>query len=61
MLHDLPLAFAFSDRIVVLKEGALAAEAAPIEMYKSPVIREVFGVGLDYSREEQSYRYQYYR
>ena len=61
VLHDLPLAFAFSDRIVVLKEGALAAEATPIEIYKSPVIREVFGVGLDYSREEQSYRYQYYR
>lgn len=61
VLHDLPLAFAFSDGIVVLKEGAVAAEGAPAAIYKRPVIREVFGVELGYAKEEQSYRYQYCR
>ena len=61
VLHDLPLAFAFSDGIVVLKDGAIAAEGAPNDIYKHPIIREVFGVELDYSKEEQSYHYKYCR
>lgn len=59
VLHDLPLAFAFSDSIAVLKDGAVAAVGSPHEIYKYPVIREVFGVELDYSEKEKSYRYKY--
>ena len=59
VLHDLPLAFAFSDSIAVLKDGAVAAVGSPHEIYKHPVIREVFGVELDYSEKEKSYRYKY--
>lgn len=59
VLHDLPLAFAFSDSIVVLKDGLVAAEGTPIEVYKQPVIREVFGIELAYSEEEKTYRYKY--
>lgn len=59
VLHDLPLAFTFSDGIAVLKDGAVAAEGSPLELYRHPVIREVFGVELDYLEEEKSYRYKY--
>ena len=59
VLHDLPLAFTFSDHIIVLKDGAVAMEGSPEDIYNHPVIREVFGVALDYSKETNSYRYQY--
>lgn len=59
VLHDLPLAFAFSDSIVVLKEGKIALDGAPEDIYKHPLIREVFKVELDYSKEEKIYRYKY--
>ena len=59
VLHDLPLAFAFSDSIVVLKDGSVATEGTPDEIYKQSVIREVFGIELAYSEEEKTYRYKY--
>lgn len=59
VLHDLPLAFAFSDKIAVMKDGGIIAEGTPQEIYKQPVIREVFGVELDYLEKEKSYRYKY--
>lgn len=59
VLHDLPLAFAFSDRIAVIKDGTIITEGAPNEIYNNPIIHEVFGVELDYSEEEKIYRYKY--
>lgn len=59
VLHDLPLAFAFSDSIVLLNDGNVAIEGVPQEIYKHPVIQKVFGVEIDYSKEEKSYRYKY--
>ena len=59
VLHDLPLAFAFSDKIAVMKDGRIIAEGTPREIYNRPVIREVFGVELDYQEKEKSYRYKY--
>lgn len=59
VLHDLPLAFAFSDSIVLLNDGNVAIEGTPQEIYKNPVIRKVFGVEIDYSKEDKSYRYKY--
>lgn len=59
VLHDLPLAFAFSDKIAVMKDGGIIAAGTPQEIYNRPVIREVFGVELDYLEQEKSYRYKY--
>lgn len=59
VLHDLPLAFAFSDSVAVLKDGRVVLTGAPKEIYNHPAIKEVFGVELDYLEEEQSYRYKY--
>ena len=59
VLHDLPLAFAFSDKIAVMKDGKIIAEGTPQKIYNHPVIGEVFGVELDYLEQEKSYRYKY--
>jgi iron complex transport system ATP-binding protein len=42
--HDLNLAAAFADRIVVLNSGRIAADATPAEVLTPALIREVFGV-----------------
>ncbi|MCW5982865.1 MAG: ABC transporter ATP-binding protein [Bryobacteraceae bacterium] len=42
--HDLNLAAAFCDRVVVLHRGGVAADAAPAEALRAEVIRSVFEV-----------------
>lgn len=42
--HDLNLAAAYSDRVVMLKSGRVAADGAPGETLRSEVIRDVFDV-----------------
>ena len=59
VLHDLPLAFTFSDEIIVLKNGEIVAVGAPQDIYNKPIIRDVFGVELNYSEKERIYRYKY--
>ncbi len=43
-LHDLNLAAAYSDRIVVLKDGAIRAHGPTAEVLTVPLIEEVYGV-----------------
>jgi iron complex transport system ATP-binding protein len=42
--HDLNLAASYADRIVVLAEGRVAADAAPEAVLRPALLREVFGV-----------------
>ena len=42
--HDLNLAAAYADRIVVLSRGRIAADAAPADVLRPDLLREVFGV-----------------
>ncbi len=42
--HDLNLAATYSDRVVMLKSGRLAADGTPAETLRSDVIEKVFGV-----------------
>jgi iron complex transport system ATP-binding protein len=48
--HDLNLAAAFADRIVVLNAGRVAADAAPAEVLAPERILEVFGVASELHR-----------
>jgi len=43
-LHDLTLAATFADRVVVMGQGRVVADAAPIEALAPAVLREVFGL-----------------
>ena len=59
VLHDLPLAFAFSDIIAVLDKGEITACGKPREICESGIISEVFGTRLNYSDAEKCYYYKY--
>lgn len=43
-LHDLTLAAGFADRVVVLDQGRVVAQGAPIEALSPTVLRSVFGL-----------------
>ena len=46
VLHDLPAAMKYADRLAVLAEGGIAADGTPEEVYESGVLDRVFGVRL---------------
>lgn len=46
VMHDLPLAFTFSDNIIVINNGKIAAIDTPQEIRSSGIINDIFGVGL---------------
>lgn len=49
VMHDLPLAFTFSDRIFVLDKGIVIADGTPEEICKSQIIPDVFGINMQRS------------
>ena len=57
--HDLPLAFTYSDRIIVMRKGEIAALGTPREVCASGIVREIFGIELSYDEEAREYRYRY--
>lgn len=46
--HDVNLAASFADRVVALRAGRVAADAAPCEALSAERIREVFGVSAEW-------------
>ena len=46
VLHDLPTALAYADRLVVMEHGAITAQGDPNAICASGVLSEVFGVHL---------------
>jgi iron complex transport system ATP-binding protein len=46
-LHDLNLAAAFCDRILLLNRGRLVAAGTPDEVLRPAIIAEVYGVDCD--------------
>ena len=59
VMHDLPMAFTYSDRILVLDEGQIIASGTPREICQTPYIKKVFGVHLEPSADGQHYQYRY--
>lgn len=47
VLHDLPLALTYADRIAIMKRGRLMALDSPDKIYESGCIEDVFGVRLE--------------
>ena len=43
-MHDLDLAARFADRLLMMKDGAVAADGPPGALLESPHLREVFGI-----------------
>lgn len=46
VLHDLNLASALADRVVVMAEGRVAADGAPLGVLEAATVAAVFGAGL---------------
>ena len=57
VMHDLPMAFSFCDRLLVLENGHGKAQATPAELCDSPVIPSLFGVRLTRVGNNGSYCY----
>ena len=59
VMHDLPMAFTFSDKIILINDGRIVDDDLPENIYEQNVIDKVFGVALDRSKEGRSYSYKY--
>lgn len=57
VLHDINLAIRFADRIVVMCDGAVAAEGTPHETITSDVLRRVFQIEVPMARSEDGTPY----
>lgn len=58
VMHDLPLAFDFSDEILVIHNGTIASRGTPQKIATSSVIASIFGVNLEKSKSSK-YTYHY--
>lgn len=54
VMHDLNLAAAASDRIVMLRDGAIAAQGAPREVISTATILDVFGTAITVGTDPRS-------
>lgn len=52
VLHDLNLAAALCDRIVVMSGGRIAADGTPLRVLDPSIVAAVFGAGLDVSTRD---------
>lgn len=57
VMHDLPLAFRFSDSIVVMNDGAPVAVGTPEQFCRTGIIESVFGVTVSCELGEYYYRF----
>ena len=58
VMHDLPLAFDFSDEIAVIHNGSVAIKAAPSDICTASVVKDVFGVQIGKTEQDKFY-YRY--
>lgn len=59
VMHDLPLAFSYCDKILLLHGGQIAAGGTPRELFRQSCIENVFGVGLEQAPDGRRYHYRY--
>ena len=58
VMHDLPLAFDFSDEIAVLDKGQIIAQSPPAELCGNPVLPEIFGIRINRIEGKDKYYYE---
>ena len=58
VMHDLPLAFDFSDTLTVMNNGGIIACGTPSELCNLPIIEDIFGVKRK-QLQDGKYSYQY--
>ena len=58
VMHDLPLAFDFSDKLTVMNNEGIIACGTPSELCNLPIIEDIFGVKIK-QMQDGMYSYQY--
>ena len=58
VMHDLPLAFDFSDKLTVMSNGKIIAYGAPSEICESHIVEDIFGVKIK-QVQKGKYLYEY--
>ena len=59
VMHDLPLAFTFCDRIVCLDKGRILCSGTPESLCRQGITKEIFGVAVVPSDDRQGFHYQF--
>ena len=59
VMHDLPMAFSFSDKIILINDGIILCEGSPEDISGLDIISRIFGVSLGRSETGRTYSYQY--
>jgi len=59
VMHDIPLAFNFADKIALLNNGIIECALTPRELYENGAVQRVFGAELLYSKEGEAYFYKH--
>ena len=60
VMHDLAMAFDFSDELVVIHNGNIAKKATPVDMCDSSIIKDIFDVQIERMESGQFY-YQFHK
>jgi len=56
VLHDIPLALTYSDRVIVMDGGCIVSYGTPEEIYESGVVALIFGVRIEKSEENYYFK-----
>ncbi|NMD37567.1 MAG: ABC transporter ATP-binding protein [Christensenellaceae bacterium] len=60
VMHDLPMAFTFSDRIVILNDGKIVNDDEPKNVCAQKTIEEIFNLSIELSSDGRTYNYSYF-
>ena len=55
VMHDLPIAFTFSDTVVVMNGGKIISQKTPAETCCSDIVKDIFGVRMHFENNEYFY------
>lgn len=59
VMHDLPMAMTFSDKVVILNGGRTETSGTPADIYESGIIENIFGAEIGLSGDGKSFYYKY--
>lgn len=57
VMHDLPIAFTFSDTIVIMNDGKIVLGETPTKICKSDIIKDIFGVQVHFENNKYFYEF----
>ena len=60
VMHDLPLAFTFSDEVAVMGDGKILAKDTAKRVSEMPILRELFGVSVQSDANGTQYSYRFF-